>query len=103
MAVEVQEEYFFADERPQDHINSIAVEFREKYSHYPAKLILNSKYKHIGNQYSIRPPIKFVPSIQPLGGTDIPALSVETYYVVIEYNDEVDEKLLICKGFAKTL
>ena len=64
--------------------------------------ILNLNYKDIGSPYFILFPTTLAPAIEPLGFEDIEGYIVHGHYVNIEYHDEVDEKTLICRGFAKT-
>jgi len=104
MAAEVEEKYHFEDGLPQYQISPDAIEFSKKYGQYPAKVILNLKYKDIGSKCFIIFPTTHTPAIEPLGNKDIEAPIVQGYDVDIEYHDdeEVDEKTLICRGFAKT-
>ncbi len=102
MATEVEEKYSLEDGLPQYQINPKATEFSRKYGYYPDKVILNSKYKDMGSKYFIVFPKKHAPAIEPLGREDIEATIAQGYDVDIEYHDnEVDEKTLICRGFAK--
>jgi len=77
-------------------------EFYQKYGHYPAKVIVNPKHKDKvkGGEYFIPIPIQLAPSITPLAIKDIDAPMAQGFHIPLEYDEEVDEKTLICRGFA---
>src|SRR3974390_1459052 len=102
MVVEVEEKYHFEGGLPQHQINPKAIEFYKKHGYYPAKVILNWKYQDLGRIYFILFPTKQVPAIKPLANKDIEELIAQGYYADVEYDKEVNETTLICRGSAKT-
>ncbi len=77
-------------------------EFNKKHDQYPAKVILNPKNNDVGSTSFIPFPTNRPPAIEPLpSNNDIKGSTAHGYNVDIEYDEEVDEKTLICRGFAK--
>jgi hypothetical protein len=101
MATEEQKIYQFEDGLPQNHTNPDAVDFRKNNKgQYPAKVILNPKYKDIGSKFFILFPTNLTAAIEPLGNNDIGASIAQGYYADVEYDETINEKTLICRGFA---
>ena len=101
MSAEVDEKYHLENGLPDDQVTPEPIkEFYQKYGHYPAKVIVNPKNKVNWDQYLILIPTQLVPSITPLANRDIDAPIAQGYHIPIEYDKDVDEKTLICRGFA---
>jgi len=65
-------------------------------------LIFNPKYKDFKSKLFIAFPTNRPPAIEPLPiNGDIKASTHQGYDVDIEYDEGVDEKTLICRGFAE--
>jgi hypothetical protein len=101
MASEVEEEYSLENSIAQYQVLETVGEFHKTHGHYPARVILNPKHQHIGVTSFVQFPIMLAPAIEPLGNRDIKAREASGYHVDIEYNEGIDEKVLICRGFAK--
>ena len=76
-------------------------EFNKKHGQYPVKVILNPKNNDVGSTSFIPFLTKRPPAIEPLLNDVIEAPTAEGYDIDIEYDEEVDEKTIICRGFAK--
>jgi hypothetical protein len=75
--------------------------FNKKHGRYPARVILNPKNNDVGSTSFIPFPTNRPPAIEPLPiNGEIEAPTAEGYKVDIEYDEAVDEKTLICRGFA---
>src|SRR5690348_7162913 len=102
MSTEVDEKYHLENGLPDDQVTPESIkEFYQKYGHYPARVIVNPKHKDKvkGDEYFIPIPIQRAPSITPLAFKDIDAPPMaQGYHIPLEYNKEVDEKTLICRG-----
>ena len=100
MTAEVEEVYHFKDEPPRYHIIPDAVRFNKKNGQYPAKVILNPKYKDIESKFFILFQTNPIATIKPLGNNDAESSIAQGYYVDVEYDEKIDEETLICRGFA---
>lgn len=107
MAIDVEERYSLENGLPDNKVTPKYVEeFYQKYERYPAKVVVNLKHKVTWSEYLIPIPIPLRPS-KPLEKNkdidDTETPMVQFYCIAIEYDNEVDEKALVCRGFAKTL
>ena len=106
MAAEVEERYPLENGLPRFQVNPEPVnEFYQKYERYPAKVVVNPKHKVSWSEYPISIPIPARPAQNPLENKDFEDAETPTaqfYRIAIEYDNAVDEKTLVCRGFAKT-
>ena len=101
MPVEVDERYHLENGLPDHQITPEPIkEFYQKYEQYPARVIVHPKNKVKWDGYFILIPTQIVPSTTPLANRDIDAHLAQGYHIPIEYDKDVDEKTLICRGFA---
>ncbi len=101
MPAETEEKYHLENGLPQfQRIPDAVHEFHQKYGHYPAKVIINPKHQVEWREYFMLTPTKLAPSIKPLENKDIEAPTVQGYHIAIEYDEEIDVKTIICRGFA---
>lgn len=100
MVAEVEEKYPLHG-LLQYRLLEAVYEFNKKHGQYPAKVILNPENNDVGSTSFIPFPTKRPPTIEPLPNDDIKAPTAQGYNVDIEYDEGVDEKTLICRGFAK--
>lgn len=104
MAAEVEEKYYLENGLPDYQVTPKPIEeFYQKYGHYPAKVIVNLAHKVKWSEYFIPIPTQHAPSIQPLEIKDIDATMAQGYHIPIEYDKRVDEKTLVCGGFARLI
>ena len=105
MAAEVEERYPLEDGLPKFQETPKPVkEFHQKYEHYPARVIVNPKHKVKWSEYPMPFSIPLRPSPKPLESNkdieDAETPTAQFYRIAIKYDNQVDEKTLICQGFA---
>lgn len=101
MPAEVEEKYHIENGLPDHQVTPEPInEFYQKYGHYPARVIVHPKNKVKWDEYFILISTQLVPSTTPLTNKDFDAPVAQGYHIPIEYDKEVDEKTLICRGFA---
>ena len=105
MAAEVEERYPLEKGLPRFQETPKAVnEFYQKYQQYPAKVVVNPKHKVAWSEYLIpisrpaRPALKPLEKNKDLKDAETPI--VQFYRIAIEYDNEIDEEAIICRGFA---
>lgn len=101
MPDEVNEKYNLENGLPDYQATPEAIkEFFQKYGKYPGRVIVHPKNMVEWKEYFIPISTQIVPSTVPLTNKDIDAQPAQGYYIPIIYDKEVDEKTLMCSGFA---
>lgn len=106
MTIDLEESYPLENGLPDYQVSPKPIkEFYQKYERYPAKVVVNPKHKVTWSEYLMPIPKLPHPSLTPLPrnkNTEDTQPLVQFYRIAIEYDNEVDENILVCRGFANT-
>lgn len=106
MAAEVDVPYPLENGLPRFQVTPEPVnEFHKTYGQYPAIVVVNPKHRVSWSEYLLPVSISTRPALNPLENKDFEDAETPTaqfYRIAIEYDNAVDEKTLVCRGFAKT-